>query len=155
MISKNTRYEMEYRHHQTSLSRVSCSCTLRRAEEASLAWAQADHPLLVGVVVDWNLSNDLLLFIKEIHMNNTVAMICSKLQNLKQMFQLKFEENVNWVMCHVFFAVPCCFSAILRDEYLTSAVRTKEGDCFFSSNRRGQIFILQNSVHLILLANTA
>ena len=30
MISKNTRYEMEYRHHQTSLSRVRCSCTLRR-----------------------------------------------------------------------------------------------------------------------------
>ena len=86
MISKNTRYEMEYRHHQTSLSHVSCSCTLRRAEEASLAWAQADHPLLVGAVVDWNLSNDILLFIEEIHMNNTVAMICSKLQNLKQMF---------------------------------------------------------------------
>ena len=29
---------------------------------------QADHPLLVGAVVDWNLSNDLLLFIEEIHM---------------------------------------------------------------------------------------
>ena len=48
---------------------------------------QADHPLLVGAVVDWNLSNDLLLFIEEIHMNNTVAIICSKMQNLKQMFQ--------------------------------------------------------------------
>ena len=49
--------------------------------------SQADHPLLVGAVVDWNLSNDLLLFIEEIHMNDTVAMICSKMQNLKQMFQ--------------------------------------------------------------------
>ena len=48
---------------------------------------QADHPLLVGAVVDWNLSNDLLLFIEEIHMNNTVAIICSKMQNLKQIFQ--------------------------------------------------------------------
>ena len=53
-------------------------------------WAkpQAHHPLLVaGPVVDWNLSNDLLLFIEEIHMNNTVAIICSKMQNLKQIFQ--------------------------------------------------------------------
>ena len=32
-------------------------------------------------------SNDLLLFVEEIHMNNTVAIICSKMQNLKQMFQ--------------------------------------------------------------------
>ena len=36
-------------------------------------------------------------------MNNTVAIICSKMQNLKQIFLEKFEENVNWVMCHVFF----------------------------------------------------
>ena len=36
---------------------------------------------------DWNLSDDLLLFIEEIHKNNTVAIICSKMQNLKQMFQ--------------------------------------------------------------------
>ena len=48
---------------------------------------QADHPLLVGAIVDWNLSNDLLLFIEEIHMNNTVAIICSKMQNSKQIFQ--------------------------------------------------------------------
>ena len=47
---------------------------------------QADHPLLVGAVVDWNLSNDLLLFIEEIYMNNTTAIICSKMQNLKQIF---------------------------------------------------------------------
>ena len=46
---------------------------------------QADHPLLVGAVVDWNLSNDLSL--EEIHMNNTVAIICSKMQNSKQIFQ--------------------------------------------------------------------
>ena len=30
---------------------------------------QADHPLLVGAVVDWNLSNGLLFFIEKIHMN--------------------------------------------------------------------------------------
>ena len=48
---------------------------------------QADHPLLVGAVVDWNLSDDLLLFIEEIHKNNTVAIICSKMQNSKQIFQ--------------------------------------------------------------------
>ena len=33
------------------------------------------------------LSYDLLLFIEEIHMNNTVAIVCSKMQNLKQIFQ--------------------------------------------------------------------
>ena len=48
---------------------------------------QADHPLLVGAVIDWNLSNNLLLFVEEIHMNNMVAIICSKIQNLKQIFQ--------------------------------------------------------------------
>ena len=48
---------------------------------------QADHPLFVEAVVDWSLSNDLLLFIEEIHMNNMVAIICSKMQNLKQIFQ--------------------------------------------------------------------
>ena len=40
-------------------------------------------------------------------------------------FEWKFEENVNWVMCHVSRAV---LSAIFRNEYLTSAVRTKELD---------------------------
>ena len=91
--------------------------------------SQADHPLLVGAVVDWNLSNEFLLFIEEIHMNNTAvawvsglpkglgerrfemsslpfslpsfpfspetpdtqaitaAIICSKMQNLKQILQ--------------------------------------------------------------------
>ena len=33
------------------------------------------------------LSYDLLLFIEEIHMNNTMAIFCSKMQNLKQIFQ--------------------------------------------------------------------
>ena len=28
-----------------------------------LSGSQADYPLLVGAIVDWNLSNDLLLFI--------------------------------------------------------------------------------------------
>ena len=46
-------------------------------------------------------------------MNNTVATICYNLQNLKQMIQKKFEQNVNWVMCRVFFAVPFCFKRYL------------------------------------------
>ena len=58
-----------------------------READWSMVKAQADHPLLVGAVVDWNLGNDLLLFIEEIYMNNTVAIICSKMQNLKQIFQ--------------------------------------------------------------------
>ena len=33
------------------------------------------------------LNNNLLSFIEEIHMNNTVAIICSKKQNLRQIFQ--------------------------------------------------------------------
>ena len=39
-----------------------------------------------------------------------------------------FEENVNRVMCYGFFFSPsrAVLSAILRDEYLTLAVRTKE-----------------------------
>ena len=57
-----------------------------RAGKSSVK-SQADHPLLVGAVVDWNLSNDPLLLIEEIHMNNTVAVICSKMQNSKQIFQ--------------------------------------------------------------------
>ena len=48
---------------------------------------QAGHPLLVGAIVDWNLSNDLLFLIEKIHMNNMVAIICFKMQNLKQIFQ--------------------------------------------------------------------
>ena len=59
----------------------------KRKVKIYLDITQADHPLLVGAVVDWNLSNDLLLFIEEIHMNNTVAVICSKMQNSKQIFQ--------------------------------------------------------------------
>ena len=62
----------------------------RNGVSQAQAISQADHPLLVGAVVDCNLSNDLLLFIEEteeIYMNNTVAIICSKMQNLKQMFQ--------------------------------------------------------------------
>ena len=53
--------------------------------------------------------------------------------------------------CVMFFS-PCgaVLSAILRDEYLTSAVRTKEGDSFFSSyNRRGQIFISENIAYIL------
>ena len=49
--------------------------------------AQVDQPLLVGAVVDWNLSIDLLLFVEKIQMNITVAIICSNVQNLTQTFQ--------------------------------------------------------------------
>ena len=45
---------------------------------------QADHPLLVGPLKS---EIDLLLFIEEIQMNNTVATICSDMQNLKQMIR--------------------------------------------------------------------
>ena len=49
----------------------------------------------MGPVVDGNLSNDLLLFIEEIHVNNTVAIILFQNADLKQIFQQKFKENVN------------------------------------------------------------
>ena len=49
--------------------------------------AQVDQPLLVGAVVDWNLSIDLLSFVEKIQMNITVAIICSNVQNLTQKFQ--------------------------------------------------------------------
>ena len=49
--------------------------------------AQVDQPLLVGAVVDWNLSINLLSFVEKIQMNITVAIICSNVQNLTQMFQ--------------------------------------------------------------------
>ena len=55
--------------------------------EFSTVWTQADQPLLVGPVVDGNLSNDLLLFIEEIHVNNTVAIILFQNADLKQIFQ--------------------------------------------------------------------
>ena len=48
---------------------------------------QVDQPLLVGAVVDWNLSIDLLSFVEKIQMNITVAIICSNVQNLTQTFQ--------------------------------------------------------------------
>ena len=50
------------------------------------------------------------------------------MQILTQMFQLKFEQNIDRVMFHVFPPSCAVLSAILRDEYLTPAVRTKDGD---------------------------
>ena len=111
-----------------SMIRLSSSNVIYPLRALSCGITQADHHLLVGAVADWNLSNDLLLFIEEIYMNNTVAIICSKMQNLKQIFRLTFKENVNWATCHVFSPCRAVLSAILQDEYLTSAVRTKEGD---------------------------
>ena len=46
---------------------------------------QTTDPLLVGAVVDWNLSND--LFIEEIYMNNTV-------DNLFQNAKFKFNKRL-------------------------------------------------------------
>ena len=55
------------------------------ATTPNIAAPTTGRPLSVsGAVVYWNLSNDILLFIEEIHMSNTVAIICSKMQNLKQ-----------------------------------------------------------------------
>ena len=69
-----------------------------------------------------------MLFTEEIHKNNTVATICSKMQNLKQILNKSLKKMLN-ESC-VMFSSPsrAVLSAILRDEYLTSAVRTKEGD---------------------------
>ena len=52
-------------------------------------------------------------------MNNTVAIICSKMQNLKQILKKMLTES-----CVMFFSPShAALSAILRDEYLASAVR--------------------------------
>jgi len=62
-------------------------------------------------------------------MNNTVAIICSKMQNLKQILNESLKKMLT-ESCLMFFFLPsrAVLSAILRDEYLTSAVRTEEGD---------------------------
>ena len=53
-----------------------------------------------------------MLFIEEIHMNNTVAIICSKMQSLEQILNESLKKMLTeW--CHVFFAVPCCFKRYL------------------------------------------
>ena len=69
-----------------------------------------------------------MLFIEEIHMNNTVAIICSKMRNLNKFFNKSLKKMLTESCVMFSFAVPCCLSAILRDEYLPSVVRTKEGD---------------------------
>ena len=52
---------------------------------------QADHPLLVEAVVDWNLSNDLLLFIEVIH-EQYGGFNFFQMQNLKQFFQKSLKK---------------------------------------------------------------
>ena len=85
-------------------------------------------PSVSGGFVDWNLSNNLLLFIEEIHMNNTVAIICSKMQNLEQILNESLKKMLT-ESCVMFFSPSrAVLSAIFRNEYLTSAVRTKELD---------------------------
>ena len=65
-------------------------------------------------------------------MNNTVAIICSKMQNLSKFFNKSLKKMLT-EPCVMFFSPSrAVLSAILRDEYLTSAR---------SSIRRGQIFI--------------
>ena len=62
----------------------------------------------------------------------------------------EFKANVLAESCVMFFSPSrAVLNAILRDEYLTSAARTKEGDSFFSSNRRGQIFISENIAYIL------
>ena len=69
-----------------------------------------------------------MLFIEEIHMNNMVAIICSKMHNFKKFFNKSLKKMFT-ESCVMFFSPSrAVLSAILRDEYLTSAVRTKEGD---------------------------
>ena len=65
-----------------------------------------------------------MLFIEEIHMNNTVAIISSKRKNLKHIFQKSLKKMLT-ESCLMFFSPSrTVLSAILRDEYLISAVRT-------------------------------
>ena len=61
-------------------------------------------------------------------MNNTVAIICSKMQNLKQILNESLKKMLTESFVMFFSPSRSDFSAILRDEYLTSAVGTKEGD---------------------------
>ena len=69
-----------------------------------------------------------MLFIEEIHMNNTVAIVCSKMLNLEKILNESLKKMLT-ESCVMFFSPSrAVLSAILRDEYLTSAVRTKEGD---------------------------
>ena len=52
------------------------------------------------------------------------------MHNLKKIFNKSFKKMLT-ESCVMFFSPSrAVLSAILRDEYLTSAVRTKEGDSF-------------------------
>ena len=68
-----------------------------------------------------------MLFIEEIHMNNTVAIICSKMQNLEQILNESLKKMLTESCVMFFLPSRAVFSSTLRDEYLTSAVRTEEG----------------------------
>ena len=73
LLSMEERYDAKYDSIQTfdQLKWLSYLLNLKSVsfKDSLLGGAnyhmnpQADHPLLVGAVVDWNLSNDLLLFI--------------------------------------------------------------------------------------------
>ena len=69
-------------------------------------------------------------------MNNTVAIICSKMQNLKQILNESLKKMLTESFVMFFSPSRSDFSAILRDEYLTSAVGTKEGDKAAAISRR-------------------
>ena len=69
-----------------------------------------------------------MLFIEEIHMNNTMAIICSKMQNLEQILNESLKKMLTESFVMFFSPSRAVLSAIFRNEYLTSAVRTKELD---------------------------
>ena len=69
-----------------------------------------------------------MLFIEEIHMNNTVAIICSKMQNLKQILNESLKKMLTESFVMFFSPSRAVLSAILRDEYLTSAVDFQNGE---------------------------
>ena len=61
-------------------------------------------------------------------MNNTVAIVCSKMQNLEQILNESLKKTLT-ESCVMFFSPSrAVLSVIFRNEYLTSAVRTKELD---------------------------
>ena len=68
-----------------------------------------------------------------LYMNNAVAIICSKIHwAVKANFSIKVWRNVNWVMCHVFFAVPCCFKRYHREMNIWPRRLVLKNDTSFS-----------------------
>ena len=51
---------------------------------------------------------------------------------VKANFSIKVWRNVNWVMCHVFFAVPCCFKRYHREMNIWPRRLVLKNDTSFS-----------------------